>query len=71
MVNTTLVQSELGVSQTNAVKAIVRLVEIGALSEVGGRRRSILWQASEVLTALDFFAARAGRRRGRGRLASP
>jgi len=32
------------------------------LAEVGGRRRSILWQAPEVLVALDSFAARAGRR---------
>ncbi|HEY8719640.1 hypothetical protein [Pengzhenrongella sp.] len=45
------------------MKGIGRLVEIGALAEVGGRRRSILWQASEVLDALDGFATRAGRRR--------
>lgn len=62
VVNTTVVQAQLGVSHTNAMKAIGRLVEIGALAEVGGRRRSILWQASEVLGALDGFAERAGRR---------
>jgi hypothetical protein len=44
------------------MKAIGRLVEIGALAEVGGRRRSILWQSPEVLSALDGFAARAGLR---------
>lgn len=62
VINTAVVQSELGVSHTNAMNAIGRLVEAGALAEVGGRRRSILWQAPEVLVALDSFAARAGRR---------
>jgi Fic family protein len=62
VINTAVVQDELGVSHTNAMKAVGRLVEIGALAEVGGRRRSILWQSSEVLSALDAFAARAGRR---------
>ena len=63
VVNTAVVQAELGISHTNAMKSIGRLVEIGALAEAGGRRRSILWQASEVLDALDGFATRAGRRR--------
>lgn len=63
VLHTALVQRELGVSHTNAMKAIGRLVEIGALAEVGGRRRSILWQSAPVLAALDAFAARAGRRR--------
>ncbi|AEE45915.1 Fic family protein [Cellulomonas fimi] len=62
VINTAIVQRELGVSHTNAMRAVTRLVDAGALAEVGGRRRSILWQSSEVLTALDAFAARAGRR---------
>lgn len=62
VVNTGVVRAELGISHTNAMKAIGRLVEVGALEEVGGRRRSILWQSVEVLGALDAFAARAGRR---------
>ena len=62
VINTAVVQAQLGVSHTNAMKAIGRLVEAGALAEVGGRRRSILWQSSEVLGALDGFAERAGRR---------
>ncbi|MCC2320694.1 Fic family protein [Cellulomonas xiejunii] len=62
VLGTALVQRELGVSHTNAMKAIGRLVEVGALSQVGGRRRSILWQSAQVLSALDAFAARAGRR---------
>lgn len=62
VLHTGLVQHELGISHTNAMKAIGRLVEVGALAEVGGRRRSILWQSAQVLAALDAFAARAGRR---------
>ncbi len=62
VITTATVQRELGISHTNAMRAIEHLVEAGALEEVGGRRRSVLWQAGQVLTALDGFAARAGRR---------
>ncbi len=62
VINTAVVQSELGISHSNAMLAIGRLVDAGALSEVDNRRRSILWQASEVLAARDGFAARTGRR---------
>lgn len=62
VLGTELVRDQLHVTQPNARRAIDRLVEAGALTEVGGRRRSILWQAPQVLTALDEFAARAGRR---------
>lgn len=62
VLGTELVRNELGVTQPNARRAIDHLVDAGALTEVGGRRRSILWQSTEVLTALDEFAARAGRR---------
>lgn len=64
VINTAVVQAEIGINHSNAMKAIGRLVEVGALAEVGGRRRSILWQSSQVLSALDAFAARAGRRAG-------
>ena len=61
VINTAVVQAQLGVSHTNAMKAIGRLVEIGALAEVGGRRRSILWQSSEVLAPwTGLRSARAG-----------
>lgn len=63
VINTATVRHELGISHTNAMRAIERLVTAGALAEVGGRRRSVLWQSTQVLTALDGFAARAGRRR--------
>lgn len=61
VITTAVVRRELGVSHTNAMKAIGRLVDVGVLTEVGGRRRSILWQSAAVLSALDAFAARAGR----------
>ncbi len=35
----------------------------GVVTEFTGRRRNRMWQAREVLDALDAFAARAGRRR--------
>ena len=63
VVDTALVQRELAISHTNAMKAIVRLVDAGALVPIGGRRRSMLWEASAVLAALDAFSSRAGRRR--------
>ncbi|BDZ43683.1 Fic family protein [Paraoerskovia sediminicola] len=62
VLGTEVVRAELGVTQPNARRAIDHLVDAGALTEVAGRRRSILWQSSEVITALDAFAARAGRR---------
>lgn len=62
VINTAIIQRELGISHTNAMRAVSRLVDAGALTEVGGRRRSILWQSSEALGARDAFAARASRR---------
>jgi Fic family protein len=56
-------QRELGVSSANVHRAIGRLTDAGLITEFSGRRRARLWQASEVLSALDDFAARAGRRR--------
>lgn len=63
VISSATVVAELGITHSNAMRAIERLVEAQVLEEVGGRRRSILWQAPVVLSALDAFAARAGRRR--------
>ncbi|NYD68014.1 Fic family protein [Agromyces atrinae] len=57
------VARELGVSEQAADTAIGRLVEAGVLSQTSAGRRNRIWQASEILTALDAFAARARRRR--------
>ncbi|MFC4375776.1 Fic family protein [Nocardia halotolerans] len=52
----------LGITDSNAVRAINALVEVGVLTEFTGLRRNRLWQAREVLDALDDFARRAGKR---------
>ena len=43
-------------------RAIERLVKDGVLKEVTGRYRDRVYEAKEVLLALDAFAARGGRR---------
>lgn len=52
----------LGTTDSNAVRAINALVDSGILTEFTGQRRNRLWQAREVLDALDDFARRAGKR---------
>lgn len=63
VIDAAAVQSELDATSANAHRAIRQLTDAGVISEFSGRRRRRLWQASEVLTALDDFAARSGRRR--------
>jgi hypothetical protein len=53
---------ELDVTPQNAQRAIAALVAGGVLDEFTGFARNRMWQAREVLDALDAFAARAGRR---------
>ena len=53
---------ELNATAANALRAIDQAVTAGLLAEMTGYRRNRLWQATDVLTALDDFAARAGRR---------
>lgn len=57
-------QRELPASSANTHRAIRQLTDAGIVREISGRQRARLWQATEVLTALDDFAARAGRRGG-------
>jgi hypothetical protein len=52
------------VTPENVLRAITPLVEAGVITEFTGFARNRMWQANEVLTALDAFAARAGRRGG-------
>jgi Fic family protein len=54
----------LGVTPENVLRAITPLVEAGVITEFTGFARNRMWQANEVLAALDAFAARAGRRGG-------
>lgn len=62
VVDSPLVQRELGVAATNANTAIAHLEEKGILAKVSGNHRNRKWAAAEVLAALDDFAERAGRR---------
>jgi Fic family protein len=63
VVGAATVAAELGVTPQNAQRAIGPLAEAGILTEFTGFKRNRMWQVREVLTALDDFAARAGRRR--------
>lgn len=64
VVDSATVAVELEVSAANALRPIAVLMEAGVITELTGFGRNRMWQAGEVLTALDAFAARAGRRGG-------
>lgn len=57
------ITAELGVPAQNTGRILEPLLVAGVLTEFTGRRRDRMWQAREVLDAVDAFAARAGRRR--------
>jgi Fic family protein len=61
VVNTTTVAEALAVSEVTAQTSIDKLVEAGVLTKIAGSARYRIWQATEVLAALDAFAARARR----------
>ncbi len=63
VVSTRSVAEALAISAVAAQTSIDRLVIAGVLTQAGGGRRNRRWQASEVLTALDAFGARAKRKR--------
>lgn len=63
VVNATLVAESLGVAVPNAYRPIDQLTEAGILVEFTYQKRNRAWRSPEVLTALDEFAARVGRRR--------
>ncbi|WP_345762521.1 Fic family protein [Diaminobutyricibacter sp. McL0608] len=63
VVNVKTVAAALAVSEIAAAASITRLEEFGVLTRASGGDRNRLWQASEVLDALDAFAARARRAR--------
>jgi Fic family protein len=63
VIDAAIVATELGIQIGNANRAIAPLVDAGVLTEFTGFKRNRMWQSREVLTALDDFAARAGRRK--------
>ena len=56
VVDSALVQDELGVAATNANTATDHLEEQGILTEVSGNHRNRKWAAPEVLALLDELA---------------
>ncbi|MDQ3716954.1 MAG: Fic family protein [Actinomycetota bacterium] len=62
VIDAAVVADELGLTMANALRPIAPLVEAGVLTEFTGFKRNRMWQSREVLTALDAFASRAGRR---------
>jgi Fic family protein len=68
VVNTKSVAAELSISEVAAQSAIDRLVDAGVLAKISTGNRNRIWQAPEILAALDAFGARA--RRGRQTVAA-
>jgi Fic family protein len=66
VVNTKTVAAELGISEVAAQNAIDRLVDATVLTKISAGNRNRIWQAPDILAALDAFGDRA-RRRGRAR----
>lgn len=64
VIDSALIQAELEVPAMTANRAVEALVDAKILTKVSGNYRDRKWAANEVLTALDTFATRAGRRGG-------
>ncbi|GAA4982094.1 Fic family protein [Kineococcus glutinatus] len=62
VVDAKLVAEQLQISPVNAQVAIDRLVDATVLEQIGNGRRDRVWQAPEVLAAMEDFAARASHR---------
>ncbi|WP_062381488.1 Fic family protein [Demequina pelophila] len=62
VVTSAYVEQFLGSSRQGAFNAIATLVTAGALHQGSADRRNQVWQARDVLDAMDAFAARAARR---------
>jgi Fic family protein len=63
VIDSATAERELGATSANTHRALRQLTDAGVITELSGRKRARLWQATEILSALDDFAARAGRRR--------
>jgi Fic family protein len=62
VVDSALIQRELSATSANAARALRQLDGLGIIKEFTDKKRNRLWQAPEVLSALDGFASRADRR---------
>jgi Fic family protein len=61
VLNAQTIAQELAIDSRNVTRYIHPLIDVGVLVESHHRRNQI-WRSPEVLSALDAFAARAGRR---------
>jgi Fic family protein len=64
VVDSATLQRALGISDTAALNAIKRLVDVGVLTKISGKDRYRKYAANDVLACLDEFAGRASRRGG-------
>ena len=64
VVDSPMLQKQLGIAAPAALHAIEQLISAGVLVKVSGRQRYRRYSAPQVLAALDAFATRAGRRGG-------
>jgi Fic family protein len=62
VLNYDIVARELAIAPTTAFRALGTLVDRGVLRPANSQRRNRIWLADPVLSSLDDFAARAGRR---------
>lgn len=62
VINARFLQRELTIRTGNAHRYIRPLTEAGVIVEFTDRARNRAWRAPEILSALDAFAVRAGRR---------
>jgi Fic family protein len=61
-VNSTIVQERLHVSKQTALNSIGQLEDAGVLLKAKGEERNRAWVAIDIVTVLDRFAERSGRR---------
>lgn len=62
VLNAALLARELNISSTNVYRVLQPLIDAQVLVEFTNKKRDRLWRTPDVLTALDAFAQRAGRR---------
>lgn len=62
VINSTYLQSHLGMNAMAASRALDQLTEAGVLREATGLRRNRVWQQTEILGILDGYAASIRRR---------
>jgi len=65
VLDATSIARSLGIAPSNVYAPITPIIEAGILTQTNDRKRGQIWRSTEVLTALDAFAARAGKRRAR------